>query len=267
MMCERWENSDDEDLVLTSQRFWSLFDGKPKCNSVVFNFPHTAKRGKTTRMLRLAFKSFRCAIIEGNLSQKCKVEMRLRHVSRSDGHDTKLIRSPYEHEQAAASAGFTLGSVENSDLDGWEKFGYEHRATKRNHRAGHLELVKVWRWEADEFLLPPKNQPIPNATARSDFFAIESIVDDRIRVDSGGYRCSNVKEYLVKWKLFDMEENTWEMSKDLDSELRRKYLARKEQDQAADSIMNFNEKNTEQATHISLNEDNEDKKPESSGGI
>lgn len=234
---ERWKKRDkknNEDLVLTSQPFWTLFDGKPKCNTVVFNFPHTTKRGKTTRLLHRAFKSFRCAIVEGNFSQKCKVEMRLRHVSQSDGHDTKLIRSPYEHKQAAAAAGFSLISIEESDLEGWKKFGYKHRATKRNHSAGHLKLVKVWRWEADEFVLPPKKQPLPDGmTRRSDFFAIESIVGDRVRIDAGGYHCSNVKEYLVKWKMFDSVENTWELSKNLDYELRQVYLLGKKSIESA----------------------------------
>jgi hypothetical protein len=55
---------------------------------------------------------------------------------------------------------------------------YEHRSTKRNASCGNLELVKVWRWEAEP-LGPPSTQHLPEGCRRDVFYAPETVVDCR----------------------------------------------------------------------------------------
>ena len=69
--------------------------------------------------------------------------MRLRHVSAGSDH---IIRSQYDHEEAAAAAGFELVWREDGDLAALAQQGYQHRRTKNNATLGHHGAVRTWRW-------------------------------------------------------------------------------------------------------------------------
>ena len=196
----------------------------PPVSHVIFNFPHTTRPGKTSKLLQQMFRSVRMCIASGFMQARCNVELRLRHVSNSKDAG-QLIRSKYGHEEAAAAMLFDLISVDDSDLDAFAKFGYEHRSTKRNARCGHLELVHVWRWRAAA-MKPPSVQRLPESChARRDvFYAPEALLDRRL-VDVDGWKGTvKVPQYLVRWRGHPgAGECTWESSKDLDVWLRKAY--------------------------------------------
>eukprot|EP00551_Chaetoceros_affinis_P006703 CAMPEP_0203671658 /NCGR_PEP_ID=MMETSP0090-20130426/7369_1 /ASSEMBLY_ACC=CAM_ASM_001088 /TAXON_ID=426623 /ORGANISM="Chaetoceros affinis, Strain CCMP159" /LENGTH=954 /DNA_ID=CAMNT_0050536771 /DNA_START=314 /DNA_END=3177 /DNA_ORIENTATION=+ len=72
--------------------------------------------------------------------------------------------------------------------------------------------------DSDEIMSEP---PSPRKKGSGTIFTVEMILDDRINKQG-------VKEYLIKWKGFNDEENTWEIEKNiLDTNVLRKYLAQK----------------------------------------
>jgi len=115
--------------------------------------------------------------------------------------------------------------VSESDLDALAEFGYEHRSTKRNASCGNLELVKVWRWEAEP-LGPPSTQHLPEGCRRDVFYAPETVVDCRMHpfVSWKGPSPNGRRHYLVRWRGHpEADECTWEPARDLDFELRKEY--------------------------------------------
>jgi len=59
------------------------------------------------------------------------------------------VRAAYKHEEAAAESGFALIGVFESDLEHWDRLGYEHRMTRRNANCRGMPC-KVWRWRPQE---------------------------------------------------------------------------------------------------------------------
>ena len=93
--------------------------------------------------------------------------------------------------------------------------------SKEGHSAYHLKLPKSWTIHPvfNEVLLRPHvgpkfpgqdiyNRPPPDLIDDQEEFDVEEILDTRIR--------RKRREYLVKWKGYGSEDNTWEPEKNLE---------------------------------------------------
>ena len=90
---------------------------------VIFNFPHTKKRGRKARLVRDTFAAVRSCIGSGFCNQSVEIEMRLQDHS---AFGPNKIRTDYEHEAASAAADFVpVLAGAPSDLGEYE--GYAHR--------------------------------------------------------------------------------------------------------------------------------------------
>lgn len=120
--------------------FW--IQDRPCFDLVVFNFPHTEKHGKASRLVRTLFKQLRLCVHAGQLPPHLVVEMRLRVL-----RDGKRVRAAYNHEESAAESQFVLIDKQPCDLERWKKLGYTHRMTKKNETCRDISC-NVWRWRA-----------------------------------------------------------------------------------------------------------------------
>lgn len=134
--CDRWNPATqkwDSGLFWQEHTFFDL---------VIFNFPHSPRHGKTSRLVRALFKQLRICVDDGRLPKNVIIEMRL-----IDKHE-RNVRAQYLHEEAAVESSFELVGTWPSDLETWQKFGYEHRMTRRNASCGRGLPCRVWRWRA-----------------------------------------------------------------------------------------------------------------------
>ena len=68
-----------------------------------------------------------------------------------------------------------------------------------------------------------------------------------MRLDPGGYRCSGVREYRVRWRGWGPAHDTWEKSMDLDSGKRKEYLRWRKEEREGGGGENEDEKKAEAA--------------------
>lgn len=139
--CQRW-NAEKQKWDAPSQ-FWQ---DPPKFDLIIFNFPHSDQAGRATKLIKALFKQIRICISDDRLRDDIVLEMRLRFLE-MDPKLKKNIRSHYKHEEAAEENQFELVGCWESDLDRWEKLGYQHKWTKRNASCRDVGLAcKIWRW-------------------------------------------------------------------------------------------------------------------------
>ena len=147
--CQRW-NAEKQEWENISQ-FWHRNDETENRNDrkfdlIIFNFPHSDQAGRAAKLVRALFKQLRICIRDERLSPSVVLEMRLRTLE-SDPKLRKNIRASYNHLEAAEESQFKLIGCWDSDLNRWEKFGYQHKWTRRNASCRDLiESCKVWRW-------------------------------------------------------------------------------------------------------------------------
>lgn len=141
-ICQRWNQHTQE--WDPPSKFWrdsSCFD------LIIFNFPHSDQAGRAAKLIKALFKQIRICINDERLNPTVVVEMRLR-VLEKDPHLKKSIRSYYKHEESAEASHFKLIGCWDGDLNRWEKFGYQHKWTRRNASCRDVgNACKVWRWE------------------------------------------------------------------------------------------------------------------------
>lgn len=151
MPCERWncqllefEYRPDFWTCLheEQQHLTSIETPMPTIDLVIFNCPHTNKSGKAPKLLRQFFQQVKVCIHQGRMSHNTVVELRLRDM---DHVPENKVRVHYQHEQAALQSDFQLIGVYDNDMSFWERFGYEHRMTRRNATCRGLH-IQVWRW-------------------------------------------------------------------------------------------------------------------------
>ena len=68
--------------------------------------------------------------------------------------------------------------------------------------------------------MDPHQQPLPEGSPRSLFYAVEAVVGNRLQRSPYGRM---LKQFEIKWRGYPAEANTWELAKDLDSETRKDY--------------------------------------------
>lgn len=147
-MCQRW-NAKTHDWDEPS-RFWNNSNTSNKYDLIIFNFPHSDQAGRSGKLIRALFKQLRICIDDDRLPPDVVLEMRLRFIPTLEA-DKKNIRSYYNHEQAARESQFRLIGTSKGDLENWEKFGYQHKMTKKNTTCRDIgEDCSVWRWTDDK---------------------------------------------------------------------------------------------------------------------
>lgn len=143
--CQRWNTNHNE--WDDPSPFWKD-DGKDKYDLVIFNFPHSDQAGRATRLVKALFKQIRLCIDQGKFASNVVLEMRLRTIE-INPEKKKNIRSLYNHEEAATESGFVCIGCWPGDLQRWEKFGYQHKMTKKNETCRDINNdCKVWRWKS-----------------------------------------------------------------------------------------------------------------------
>ena len=144
--CQTW-NNEDESAWVSCSNFWDTTI-KP-FDLVIFNFPHSTKHGKASKLVRAFFKQVRKCMDQGRISVNAVVEMRLRTLPES-----RRVRAIYKHEESATESGFELIGSYPCDLHRWKKRGYEHKMTRRNETC--LDITcNVWRWSRSRRLCEP----------------------------------------------------------------------------------------------------------------
>jgi hypothetical protein len=139
--CHRW-NIEKQKWDDPSQ-FWQE---SSKFDLIVFNFPHSDQAGRAEKLIKALFKQIQICIHDERLPKTIVLEMRLRFLE-TDPKLRKNIRAYYKHEEAAEESQFELVGCWESDLDRWEKLGYQHKWTRRNASCRDVGLAcKVWRW-------------------------------------------------------------------------------------------------------------------------
>ena len=135
--CKRWDDRTKgwED----PSPFWN---DRTKFDLIVFNFPHSDQAGRAAKLVRALFKQIRICVDDGRLPPAIVLEMRLRLPSGTN------IRSLYKHEEAAEESQFELIGTWPSDLQRWERLGYQHKWTRRDATCRDIGLrSQVWRWK------------------------------------------------------------------------------------------------------------------------
>lgn len=141
--CQRW-NAEEQKWDAPSQ-FWQR--DAPKFDLIIFNFPHSDQAGRAAKLLKATFKQVRICISADRLfGRDVVLEMRLRYLE-MDPKLRKNIRSHYKQQEAAEENHFEVVGCYESDLDRWERLGYQHKWTRRNASIRDVGLgCKVWRW-------------------------------------------------------------------------------------------------------------------------
>ena len=139
--CQRWNTAKQE--WAPPSKFWEL---SPKFDLIIFNFPHSDQAGRAAKLIKALFRQIRICISDGRLEPTIVIEMRLRHIE-VDPKLKKNIRAEYKHEEASLEFEFEMIECWESDLDRWEKLGYQHKWTRRNASIRDVGMgCKVWRW-------------------------------------------------------------------------------------------------------------------------
>jgi len=140
--CQRWNVAIQEWGIPIP--FWH--ESSTKFDLIIFNFPHSDQAGRAAKLVKAFFKQVRICIMNNRLPPTVVVEMRLRTLE-SDPKRRKNVRTLYRHEEAAAESQFDLIGCWASDLDRWERAGYEHKWSRRNASCRDIsQACKVWRW-------------------------------------------------------------------------------------------------------------------------
>ena len=141
--CSRW-NSDSQAFDQPAL-FWDILRDceTPPFDLVIFNCPHTDKRGKAARLLRMFFQQIRACVQDGRMAPEVSVELRLRDLEQLR---PTLKRVDYEQDDAARRSDFLFVGTYPNDNAVWEGLGYEHKMTRRNATCRGLPC-KVWRWK------------------------------------------------------------------------------------------------------------------------
>ena len=114
---------------------------------IIFNFPHTEKAGRATKLIKALFQQLRKCVDNGRLSQNMILELRLRVEHEIGSKLQKNLRSQYHHDVAAEQSGFECIGCWPSDLSMWQSLGYQHKWTRRNATCKDMEHdCKVWRY-------------------------------------------------------------------------------------------------------------------------
>lgn len=144
-MCQRWNGRDENSNEIASP-FWNESSEK-KCDLIIFNFPHSDQAGRATKLVKALFRQLRICVDHGILPKHVILEMRLRHIE-TIKELKKNIRSFYKHEEAAEECGFEVIGCFDSDLHIWERFGYQHKWTKKNGSCRDMiQNCNVWRFQ------------------------------------------------------------------------------------------------------------------------
>ena len=140
--CLRW-NSDSQSFDKETF-FWTDIHkhSTPPFDLIIFNCPHTDKRGKAARLLRMFFRQIRACVQDGRMASSVSVELRLRDLEQLR---PTLKRVDYEQDDAARRSDFFFVGTHPNDNAVWETLGYEHKMTRRNATCRGLPC-KVWRW-------------------------------------------------------------------------------------------------------------------------
>jgi aminopeptidase N len=78
------------------------------------------------------------------------------------------------------------------------------------HPTFHVDKLSPWKGNEVNGMLPPPPDPIQ--IDEVDEWEVEEILDSRISTDDDGEK---LLEYLVRWKGFGSEEDTWEPSENV----------------------------------------------------
>ncbi|GFH44287.1 predicted protein [Chaetoceros tenuissimus] len=144
-MCQRW-NQQNQKFDAQLSPFWNESNEK-KYDLIIFNFPHSDQAGRATKLVKALFRQLRICIEHGVLSKHVILEMRLRYIE-TNKELKKNIRSFYKHEEAAEEYGFEGIGCFESDLHIWERYGYQHKWTKKNGSCRDMiQNCNVWRFQ------------------------------------------------------------------------------------------------------------------------
>ena len=178
-LCERWNCEtqawDAPTPLWTTVSFQqhntasSIRPPLPVIDLLIYNFPHTDKRGKTSKLVHKLFAQLQhcCLDSRSGISSELVVELRVRDLTQLS---RRKIRGRYGHHEAAAHANFVPLLVPPppiNDIPYWEAFGYEHRMTNRNATCRGLPC-QVWRWQYHPSSNTTKNSSLLHNTTNEE---------------------------------------------------------------------------------------------------